>query len=135
MQHHFMANGDIVPHRAWETAWVKRSIVCYMHNRAILDTAAGADANAVNVAANGCHWPDRGIIAYFYLTDYDSGLIDKYTVSQLWFVGLEASDAHKASFSAMACDNDMMRAVFLTTQTGVFLDACIERQSESFARL
>tara|TARA_R100000322_G_scaffold153552_1_gene112043 strand:+ start:2663 stop:3055 length:393 start_codon:yes stop_codon:yes gene_type:complete len=128
-----MAHGDIVPHRAWETAWVKGSIVCHMQNRAILDAAAGADANAVNVAADGCHGPDGRIIAYFYLTDYNSGLIDKYAVSKLWFVGLEASDAHKASFSAMACDNDMMRSVFLTTQTGVFLDACIECQSESFA--
>src|SRR5690606_1963348 len=48
-----------------------------MYDSAVLDVAAGANADFVNIATNDNQRPHRAVRAYFHISDHDGGGIDE----------------------------------------------------------
>src|SRR5690606_32151687 len=77
VQYHLVSYGDIVAHMGGKAAWVEGTGVGDMYDSAVLDVAAGANADFVNIATNDNQRPHRAVRAYFHISDHDGGGIDE----------------------------------------------------------
>ncbi len=99
VQHGLMAHGDIVADQQWKAVWVEGACVSDMQHRAVLNTAARADADTVHVATYHHQRPDGTVVADIDVTQHHGAWVDKDLLAQLWRFTLIAANLHTACLS------------------------------------
>src|SRR5690554_1590857 len=81
VQQRFMAHGNIVAKCQRETTGVKIAGMGYVKHRAVLNTAAVADADFVHITPHHRHWPYGTIVTGFNVTDHNRTWIHQSALS------------------------------------------------------
>jgi len=94
MQHDFVTDGHLIADDQREAVRVERAGVGDVQHTGVLHAGAGADADAVHVAADHRQRPDRAVFADLHVAQNHRRTVDEGPQSNFRSVLLEASDGH-----------------------------------------
>lgn len=94
VQHHLVADGHLITDDQREAVGVERAGMGDVQHATVLHAGAGADADAVHIAAYYSQRPDRAVFANLHIAQHHRRAVDEGPWSNFRSVLLEASDGH-----------------------------------------